>query len=352
VTDKALWRWQHAGTEAQDLSLDPVEFRAIRGWTEDDHCAALECYLQSAPLNGFPLPAKDTVPRLLQERDSARGFFEHNFNAFRVVALPGLMTAYFEPVLQGSFTPAPDFSVPVYRRPHELKPLPSGHPLMELGLTAGRKSAAGYEPYYTRAAIEAGALAGRGLELLHLADPLEAFVMHVQGSGFVELADGARVRLSFDGKNGHPYTSISKFLIERGSLKPEDAHLDGLIAWLRAQSEPQAILDKNKSYIFFRALECPATAPRASCGAELRAGRSLAADPLYHATGTPIWVEAPELTFEGKPFRRLLATQDTGSAIVGPQRGDVFAGTGPEAGRAAGRVRHKCEFIVLRPKRC
>jgi membrane-bound lytic murein transglycosylase A len=335
----------------RELCLEPVEFQAIQGWTADDHCAALGCYLQSAVLNGLPLPAEEAQPRLLREPEAARAFFENNFEAFRVLAAPGLLTAYFEPVLKGSLTPSAGFAVPVYRRPDELKPLPPGHPLAELGLTAGRESAAGFEPYYTRAEIEGGALSGRGLELLYLADAAEAFVMHVQGSGLVELADGARVRLSFDGKNGHPYTSIAKLLVERGTLKVENAHLDGLIAWLRAQSDPQGVFNENKSYAFFKTLERSAGAPRASSGVELRTGRSLAADPLYHATGTPIWVEAPELVFEGEPFRRLLAAQDTGSAIVGPQRGDVFAGMGPQAGRAAGHIRHGCAFIVLRPRR-
>jgi membrane-bound lytic murein transglycosylase A len=352
VTDKALWRWQHARAERQEINLEPVEFGSIRGWTEDDHCAALKCYLQSAALNGFPLPAENALPRILHESERARAFFEDNFAAYRVSAEPGLLTAYFEPVLKGSRAPAPGFPLTVYRRPDELKPLPPGHPLTEQGFTAGRDTGAGFEPYETRAEIEAGALAGRDLELLYLADPVDAFVMHVQGSGLVELTDGTRLRLSFDGKNGHPYTSISKLLVERGDLKHEDAHLDGLLAWLRAQSEPQATLNENESYIFFKELDHSATGPKGSAGMELRSGRSLAADPLYHATGTPIWVEAPELTFEGSPFRRLLAVQDTGSAIVGSQRGDVFAGMGPEAGRTAGRIRHRCEFIVLRPGRC
>ena len=351
MTDRALWGWQHTGTKARQLSLQPVEFGVIPGWIAHNHCAALDCYLQSAALNGFPLPAEDALPGLLREPDSARAFFEDNFTACRVLAAPGLLTAYFEPVLKGSRTPSRCFPVPVYRRPDDLKPLPPGHPLRELGLTAGRECPDGFEPYGTRAEIEAGALTGRGLELLHLADPIEAFVMHVQGSGLVELADGTSVRLSFDGKNGHPYSSISKLLVERGSLKLEDAHLDGLIAWLRAQSEPQAVLNWNKSYIFFKELERSAAAPKASSGVELRAGRSLAADPLYHPAGTPIWVEASELAFEGRPFRRLLVAQDTGSAIVGPQRGDVFAGMGAKAGRIAGRIRHRCEFIVLRPRR-
>jgi membrane-bound lytic murein transglycosylase A len=351
MTDRALWRWQHAGAEAPELSLEPVEFGAIQGWTADDHCAALQCYLQSAASNSLPLPAEGTLPRLLREPEGARAFLEDNFAAFRVLGGPGLLTAYFEPVLKGSRLPSPEFPVPVYRRPGELRPLPPDHPLTELGLTAGRDSAAGFERYYTRAEIEAGALEGRGLELLYLADPAEAFIMHVQGSGLVEFADGTRVRLSFDGKNGHPYSSISKLLIQQGDLKLEDAHLEGLLAWLRAQSEPQTVLNWNKSYIFFKELEHSAAGPQASSGVTLRTGRSLAADPLYHATGTPIWVEASELVFENKPFRRLLVAQDTGSAIVGPQRGDVFAGMGPEAGRVAGRIRHRCAFIVFRPRR-
>ncbi len=351
MTGKALWRWQHAWAEVPELRLEPLEFKAIQGWAADDHCGALACYLQSAALSGFPLPASSALPGLLREPERARVFFEDNFTPFRLLTPPGLLTAYFEPVLKGSLTPSPDFPVPVYRRPHELQPLPRGHTLTELGLTAGRECGAEFEPYYTRAEIEAGALAGRGLELLYLADPVEAFIMHVQGSGLAELTDGTRVRLSFDGKNGYPYTSISKLLAGRGELKLEDAHLDGLVAWLRARGEPQAILNENKSYIFFRELERSAAAPKASSGVELRTGRSLAADPLYHVTGTPIWVEAPELAFEGRPFRRLLVAQDTGSAIVGPQRGDVFAGMGPEAGRAAGRIRHRCTFTVLRPRR-
>jgi membrane-bound lytic murein transglycosylase A len=351
VTDRALWRWQHARAEALELGLEAVEFQSIQGWIADDHCAALDCYLRSAALNGFPLPAEHTLPCLLNDSKKARAFFEDNFTALRVSAAPGLLTAYFEPVLKGSLTLSPDFPVPVYRRPDELKPVPPGHPLTELGLTAGRASATGFEPYCTRGEIEAGALAGRNLELLYLADRVEAFVMHVQGSGLVEFADGTRIRLSFDGKNGHPYTSISKLLVERGELQLEGAHLDGLLAWLRVQNEPQAVLNENKSYIFFKDLERSATAPIASSGVELHCGRSLATDPLYHIAGTPIWVEARQLAFEGKPFRRLLVAQDTGSAIVGPQRGDVFAGTGPEAGHTAGRIRHKCAFIVLRPRR-
>ena len=310
---------------------------------------------QSEPLTagaaGHLLPPPADAQLLLQDRSKARAFFEENFAAFRVLAAPGLLTAYFEPVLKGSRRQSPAFPVPVYRRPADLRPLPQGHPLTQGGLTAARAATQGFEPYFTRGEIEAGALAGRGLEILFLANRVEAFVMHVQGSGLVELDDGTKVRLTFDGKNGHGYTSIAKFLVGRGHLSYENADLEGMMAWLRAQPDPQCTLNENKSYAFFKDLPPSAASPLGSSGVELRAGRSLAADPLYHAPGTPIWVVASGLTFEGGPFRRLLIAQDTGSAIVGPQRGDVFAGMGEDAGRVAGRIRHACEFIVLRPKR-
>ncbi len=346
-----LWRWQHSTAEAAPVPLEPVQFEAIDGWNADGHCDAIQCYLQLAGQTLKPLPAPGEVSSLLEDREKARAFFEKNFAAFRILGTPGLLTAYFDPVLKGSRQQSAAFPVPVYRRPDDLTPLPRGHPLSDLGQTAGRKTASGFERYFTRGEIEAGAVAGRGLEILYLADPIEAFIMHVQGSGLVQLDDGTAVRLSFDGKNGHAYTSVSKVLIDRGELLREDAHLDGTVAWLSAQRERLALLNENKSYIFFREMEHSATAPKGSSGACLHAGRSLAADPLYHGAGTPIWVAAPELDFEAAPFRRLLIAQDTGSAITGPQRGDVFAGTGADAGRVAGRIRHSCEFIALRPKR-
>jgi membrane-bound lytic murein transglycosylase A len=345
------WRWQHAAAQVPAAAAVPVAFDAVAGWDADDHRAALAAYLRSAQVTGQPVPGEDAAERMLDSRAAARAFFEENFTAFRILTGPGLLTAYFEPVLKGSRRQSKAFPVPVYRRPADLRPLPQGHPLIAAGLTAGRETLGGFEPYATRAEIEAGALAARGLEVLYLADALETFVMHVQGSGFVELDDGTAVRLSFDGKNGHPYTSLSKLLIERGALLREDAHLEGLMAWLRAQPNLQSWLNENKSYAFFRELELSAPGPRGSSGVELYAGRSLAADPLYHKPGTPIWVAAPGLTFEGAPFRRLLVVHDTGSAITGPQRGDVFAGMGEAAGRVAGQIRDACEFITLRPRR-
>ncbi len=342
-----LWRWQHSGREAPALPKEAIGFEAIEGWRDDDHCDALACYLRSVQQADRPLPKPQSAELscLLADRAQARRFFEENFAAFRIEAEAGLLTSYFEPVLPGSRTPSAAFPIPVYRRPPDLKQLPPGHDLAAAGLTAGRETGRGFAPYPTRAEIEAGALGGLGLEILYLPDAIDAFIMHVQGSGRIELDDGTVVRLTFDGKNGHPYTSVARRLIERGDIKVEGADLEGMIAWLRAQPDPAPFLQENRSYAFFKELPAVAAGPLSSMGVELFAGRSLAADPLYHCLGMPIWVSAPGLVFSGRPFRRLAIAQDTGSAIRGPQRGDIFAGSGAEAGR----VRHRCEFTILEP---
>ena len=287
---------------------------------------------------------------MLADRGKARQFFEENFAPSRVLAEPGLLTSYFQPMLKGSRTPSPAFSIPVYRRPADLKPLPAGHPLTAEGLTAARDAQGRFEAYFTRAEIEAGALAARGLEILYLAEAIDAFIMHVQGSCHVELDDGTQAQLTFDGKNGHPYTSVARCLIERGHLVAKDADLDGMVAYLRAHPNPAAFLHENKSYIFFKELDPSEAGPKGSLGAPLYPGRSLAADPLYQTPGIPIWVNAPSLVYDGRPFQRLVIAQDTGSAIKGCQRGDIFAGAGAEAQRTAGRIRHSCEFVIMRPR--
>jgi len=352
VAEDSLWRWQHSETRIAKPAVDAVAFADMAGWADDDHCAALACYLRSVDLANtkLPKPAEDIIGALQADRERARQFFEENFAPFRILTEPGLLTSYFQPVLKGSRRPSPAFQIPVYRRPADLKPLPPGHELTADGLTAARAAQGRFEPFFTRAEIDAGALAGRGLEILYLADAIEAFIMHVQGSGLVELDDGTGVRLTFDGKNGHPYTSVARCLIERGHLAAKDAHLEGMVSWLRAHPNPAALLHENKSYIFFKELDSAEVGPKGSLGAQLYRGRSLAADPLYHTLGIPIWVSAPELAFDERPFRRLVVAQDTGSAIKGAQRGDIFAGAGSEAGRVAGRIRHKCEFIVLQPR--
>ncbi len=288
----------------------------------------------------------------------ARRFFETYFTPHRVVheLSQGLLTGYYEPVLAGSRLQSGAYQIPVYRRPPDLVNLfdEAMRGTTGAALTHARMTPTGPEPYATRAEIERGALSGRSLEILYLADPVEAFFMHVQGSGLVELTDGTSVRLTYDGKNGHPYTSIGRRLVESGAFTAEEVTMDVLGQWLRADPDRgRRLMWENASYVFFRELgEAEGQSALGVMGVPLTPGRSLAVDAGVHALGTPIYVVAPELTHtaEGGPFQRLMIAQDVGSAIRGPERGDVYFGSGSDAGRRAGITRHAGNFFVLLPR--
>jgi len=372
-----LWQWQFSGAEAAGLKppeKTPVEFAAIDGWAQDDHAAAFAAFRKScrrllAPktdqkpgesvIQADPaVKAVCEVALLLNEklsRDDARLFFEANF-APHLVKRPAkgaLLTGYFEPEIKGSMTPSKEYSVPVYRRPDDLVLLTAATSRAGLPseLTAARLTPEGPKPYYTRREIDEGVLKGRGLEIAYVPDAYEAFVMQVQGSGLIRLADGQCIRIGFAGKNGHPYTSIGKLLVERGALVAETSSMQSLMAWLR--SDPQRgreLMWENKSYPFFEVLE-GAKGPQGAMTLPLTPGRSLAVDPRYHKMGMPIWVAAPDLKdMRGTPVKRLMVAQDTGSAIRGPVRGDFFWGSGQAAGKFAGETKHLCDFYALIPK--
>ena len=347
------------------VTFEPVEFSDLPGWETDDHAAALQAFLKSKKLivKSAPELAREleNVESAERRAEEARQFFESLFTPHRVVhgKSHGLLTGYYEPVLQGSRTRQGPYQVPVYRRPPDLVNLVDDSMRGAVGeaLTHARVTENGeLAPYPTRAEIEAGALEGRGLELLYLADSVDAYFMHVQGSGLVELEDGSSVRLSYDGKNGHPYTSIGRCLVEAGVFTAEEVTLDTLSSWLRADPDrARQVMWQNASYIFFR--ELTDSEPKSALGVDgvpLTAGRSLAVDAGIHALGLPIYVVAPDLvhTPEGGPFHRLMIAQDVGSAIKGPERGDIFFGTGAEAGRRAGMTRHAGNFFVFLPRKC
>jgi membrane-bound lytic murein transglycosylase A len=344
----------------EPVSLRPIAFSDIDGWAADDHAAAFRAFLKSCR----KAPDDDAVSaaaRVLLEpidRETARAFFERYFVPHAVEGgAPGFVTGYYEPEVQGARTRSAYFDVPVYARPDDLVTLAPEVARARYNdrITGTRETLEGAVPYYTRAEIEAGALEGRGLELLYLADPVELFFMQVQGSGLVHLDDGTRVRLTYAGKNGHPYTSVAKLLVERGALNTDAIDMETVKVWLRANpGRGRTLVQENQSYVFFRELshEEARDGPLGANGVSLMPGRSLAIDTEYHALGTPAFVTAPDLqTPEGQPFGRLLIGQDVGSAISGRQRGDIFWGTGPDAGSIAGRTRHQARFHVLLPKR-
>jgi membrane-bound lytic murein transglycosylase A len=276
------------------------------------------------------------------DRDRARTFFENNFKPVRVKPGgqdEGFFTGYYETEVDGSRFPSDEYTVPIYAAPAE---------------TVRRRQSKVFADL-DRTKIEDGALAGKELEICYVKSPIDAFFAQIQGSTRVKLDSGKLLRLNYIASNGMPYTPIGKFLIERGIVSKEEMSMDKIREFMEANPEEgKALRRKNRSFVFFQ--ETPLN-PTDECigaqGVPLTAGRSLAVDKRIHVYGTPIWVEA-ELPIESeKPetrFRRLLFAQDTGSAIVGPARADIYFGHGEEISHIAGRIKQNGQFVMLVPQ--
>jgi membrane-bound lytic murein transglycosylase A len=360
--------------------LDPLRFADLNGFEDDDFGAAFETFLRSAKaLAGGVAPtrpgarpsaallaiAQEALSADIAGADSARAFFERRFRPFRVHAdlrrQAGFLTGYYEPRLRGSLERSADYSTPVLPRPDDLVTFAAGAAPADFdpALSGAQRLTDGVlRPYPDRAAIEAAAEAGQGRPILWLADFVELFMAQVQGSASVELPDGRLVRLAYDGLNGRPYTSIGRLLIESGKIGEGEMSLARLKDWLRAHGQRpgeagRALMQRNRSYVFFK-LETafdPAEGPIGGAGLALTPLRSIAVDRGIWAYGTPFWLDAnlPWRNTAPRPFRRLTIAQDTGSAILGAARADLYFGGGDEAGRRAGDIRHACDFTVLLP---
>jgi len=284
---------------------------------------------------------RTAVAAEIGDEASARTFFQTNFELRRIKLeekAQGFVTGYYEPVVEGALERSADFSAPVLALPQDFE-------------------VKGEWP--DRAAIEAGVLGDKAQPIVYLKDPVEAFFVHVQGSARVRLRDGSELRLTYAGRNGLPYTSVGKLLVEEHGIAPDKADMTGLKTWIRDKGQKPgeaglALLQRNKSYIFFKAnpLLDEGEGPIGGQGLPLTPFRSLAVDRAIWPYGLPFWIEA-EIPWQGdepSPFRRLMIAQDTGSAIIGPARGDIFFGAGPQAGDRAGRIRHAAQFTVFWPK--
>jgi membrane-bound lytic murein transglycosylase A len=247
-----------------------------------------------------------------------------------------------------------EFRWPILGRPPDLVSFaPGGQPAgFPDGISSAKRLGDGsLIPYDDRTAIERE----RRDPIVWLHDAVEAFLVHVQGAAQVEFADGRRARLAYDGRNGLPYTSIGQILIETGEIAESAMSLATLKAWLRSDRERGlALMRRNRSFVFFKLVEGfdPGLGPVAGAGVALTALRSIAVDRAIWAYGLPFWLDAdlPWADETSRPFRRLTIAQDTGSAIVGAARADLFFGSGDAAGARAGAIRHRAEFVVLLPQ--
>lgn len=304
-----------------------LDFDDLDAWAADDHRAALATFRQTCTALDDPVwqPVCNLAADAGTSDASARSFFELLFRPVLIGEPPALFTGYYEPELVGSLTRTPRFAWPIYARPPEL---------------------ADGVPFYSRAQIEAGALRGRGLELAWLEDPVEVYFLQVQGSGRIRLPDGRVMRVGYAGRNGHGYRSVGNELIRRGTHRLEDVSAQEIKTFVR--NNPGAgLLDTNPSYIFFRRLPDlpPEAGPIGAMGRSITTMRSVAVDPAYVPLGAPVWIEKDG----ANPLRRLMIAQDTGGAIKGAQRADIFFGTGAAAGDAAGTVKDGGRMVVLLP---
>ena len=348
---------REAAMKLPHARVETLNFAALAGWSDDDHAAAYGAFLKSCsailqgnkkmrtarPLYGalFKVCERTKDTGLLDGKQ-AHAFFEDNFKPVRIAPpgqTEGFFTGYYETEFVGSRVPTDEFKVPIYAAPAD----------------AVRKRKSKVFAHFDRTAIENGALKGKKLEICYVKNPVDAFFAQIQGSTRVKLDNGQLLRLNYVASNGHRYTPVGKFLIDRGIVAKEDMSMDRIRDWMDANPEEgRELRRRNRSFVFFRET---ALAPQDECigaqGIPLTAGRSLAVDRKIHVYGTPIWIDADLPILSEKPdtrFRRLLIAQDTGSAIIGSARADIYFGAGEEIGHVAGRIKQYGQFVMLVPR--
>jgi peptidoglycan lytic transglycosylase A len=341
----------------RNARIESLSFSTLAGWTDDDHAVAFDTFLKScrAIVNGtramrsarpfygalFKVCERAVAAGQL-DRDHARAFFENNFKPVRVTPAgqtAGFFTGYYETEVDGSRFPSDEYTIPIYAAPAETVRKHQSKAFADLDRTR----------------IEDGALAGKELEICYIKNPVDAFFAQIQGSTRVKLDNGKLLRLNYIASNGMPYTPVGKFLIDRGIVSKEEMSMDKIREFMEANpDEGKELRRKNRSFVFFQ--ETPLGTQDECIGAQgvpLTPGRSLAVDKRIHIYGTPVWIDA-ELPIESeKPetkFRHLLFAQDTGSAIVGPARADIYFGHGEEISHIAGRIKQNGQFVMLAPR--
>ena len=355
----------------------PVAWTDIPGWADDDQLAAYKTFLVSCKAilatrkstatdskaigDSLRAPCEATTKARVTDVASARAFFETHFAALRISRLDqpeGFVTGYYEPVIDGARHQSETYTVPVYRRPSNLFVRGTSQATLslpnkgEVFRKIGRRKLV---PFYDRGAIEDGAIAGRGLEIVWLKSQTDLLFTQIQGSARVKLDDGGTVRINYEAHNGYPYTPVGRILIDRQIIPREQMSMQRIRQWMSDNPDgANELRRQNKSYVFFR--EVQLSDADEAVGAQnvpLTPNRSIAVDRFLHVYGTPLFIEG-DLPIESDssktPFRRLMIAQDTGSAIVGPARADIYFGAGAEAGKVAGRLKNPARFVMLVPK--
>lgn len=330
----------------------------VDGWPGETVEDALAAFLASCrALRGEAWEAVCSQARTLEGAGTADvlAFFESAFVPHRVVnadgSLEGTITGYYEPWLRGSRAPSAVYRFPIYGPPDDLLVVDLGevYPELKALRLRGRLEGRRIVPYYSRGEIEAGRAPLDARALVYTSDAVELFFLQIQGSGRITLDTGESVRVSYAEQNGHPYRSIGRLLVERGELTLDQASMQGIKAWGQRNPDRLAqLLAENPSYVFFRELPATGEGPSGALGVALTAGRSLAVDPRAVPLGAPVFL-ATTWPNTDEPLQRLMLAQDTGGAIKGAVRADLYWGSGAEAGALAGRMRQSGTLWVLLP---
>ena len=340
-------------TPAPKTSRQSLDLSQLPGWAQEDHAAALLAFESAcAATPNTVLTAICRRARAAGPLDevSARSFLEANFRA-QPVGDSGLLTGYFAPEYEARASRRGEFTAPVRAKPADLVVVDLGQ--FDSGLAgrkiSGRITAGQFAPYPDRAAIEA-APAEQALAWMR---PEDLFFLQIQGSGVLKLSDGRRLKAVYTGNNGRPFVGVANLLRDRGALAAGDTSAEAVHNWLAAHRGPEAeaIMRLNPRYVFFRLEPDDGVEPTGSAGAPLIPGRSLAVDPSKHALGGLYWIDAsaPNLNGAFPAYRRLALALDTGGAIKGDVRADLYLGKGPAAGVEAGRIRHVLALYALAP---
>jgi membrane-bound lytic murein transglycosylase A len=320
--------WIMAATPAAtEPTYEILDFDDLNGWAQDDHAAALSTFLNTCM--DLEEPDWRSLCSVARDQKNAKAFFELFFRPILISdGAAALFTGYFEPELQGALTPSARYRYPLYKMPPE---------------------ALAANPWLSRRDIlESGVMQGRGLEIAWVDDPVELFFLQIQGSGRISLPGGGSIRVGYAGANGHPYRSIGVELVQRGVYDAHQVSAEVIKNWVRRNpAEGEELLLHNGSYVFFREVSHVAAdkGPLGAMNRSVTTMRTVAVDPAFTPLGAPVWIEKDGET----PLRRLMIAQDTGSAIKGAQRADVFFGTGDAAGQAAGKLKDPGRMIVLMP---
>lgn len=371
-------------TEHADPIWRQVSFSTLPGWQSDDlsgvlsafqkSCAVILKKSPSAPLDSkteSDIPygvAQDWQPLCQQVQSvkstntALRAFVEASFTPLLITDKKrpqGLFTGYYEPEINASRTRSAQYATPFLAKPADLLTLnlEQFDPSLKGKTIRGRIESGRFIPYHERADIDAGALAGQPLALAWAKDPIDVFFAHIQGSARLKLADGSVTRMAFSGKNGRPYRAIGRDLVARGAIPQDHVSMQSIREWLAQNPDSRdEVLHLNPSYIFFRevAIKDDDLGPPGAANIPLTPYRSLAVDRSVHPLGALMWLDSREPgendAKETIPFQHLMVAQDTGSAIKGNVRGDIFFGSGPQAGASAGRMAMPGRLYTLVPK--